>query len=245
MKALILAAGYATRLYPLTKHWPKPLLLVKEKPIISHIAEKIDNLNGIDEIIVITNNKFFHYFEEWAGHFTFKTKISVLNDKTTSEKDRLGAIGDINFVLNNHAVDDDLLIVGGDNLFSFDLKKFVAFAKNKNNDCTVGVYNIKDPSLVKHYGVVTLDDENRIIRFQEKPEYSDSTLISMCIYYFPRKSLESVREYVRKKDCHDTSGDYISWLHKEKNVFGYEFEGVWYDIGDIITFYHASVTFKE
>ncbi len=245
MKTLILAAGYATRLYPLTKHWPKPLLFVKEKPIINHIIEKVDGLKENSEIIVITNEKFFHQFNDWAQNTQIKTKLTVLSDKSTSADDRLGAIGDINFAINEYEIDDDLLVIGGDNLFAFDLESFVKNSRKKKLNAAVGLYDIKDPAMVKHYGVVTLDDNKKIIDFKEKPKKSASTLISMCIYYFSNKNLKLIKEYVSRKDCHDTSGDYIRWLSNEIDVFGHIFDGTWYDIGDIITFYHASVAFND
>jgi len=244
MKILILAAGYATRLYPLTKHWPKPLLLVKEKPIIAHIIEKVDSIEDVNEIIIVSNDKFFHQFEDWAKNADFKNKITVINDKTTSEHDRLGAIGDMNFAINEVDIKDDLMVIGGDNLFSFDLNKFSEFVKQKKTMCAVGVYDIKNPDMVNKYGVVTVDESKKIINFQEKPEKSDSTLISMCVYFFSAKGLNLFKEYIDLKDCHDTSGDYIKWLCQKTEVLGYEFNGVWYDIGDIVTFYHASVTFN-
>lgn len=244
MKTLILAAGYATRLYPLTKHWPKPLLVVKEKPIINHIIDRVDALEGNDEIIVITNEKFFHQFDDWAKALHTQTKITVLSDKTLSAEDRLGAIGDINFAVNGCNIDDDLLVIGGDNLFAFDLISFIKKVQSEKINAAVGLYDIKDPAMVKHYGVVTLDNKNKIIDFQEKPKKSVSTLISMCIYYFSKNNLKLIKEYISRKDCHDTSGDYIKWLSKEENVLGYTFDGAWYDIGDIITFYHASVAFN-
>jgi len=245
MKTLILAAGYATRLYPLTKHWPKPLLVVKEKPIINHIIEKIDDLKDNSEIIVITNEKFFHQFEDWAQAAKFKTKITVLNDKTTSEAGRLGAIGDINFAILEKKIKDDLLVIGGDNLFAFNLKNFIKSAKAKKNKAVVGLYNLKDPTLISHYGVVTLDKSGKIVDFKEKPKKSRSKLISMCIYFFAKNTLKTIKKYISLKDRHDTSGDYIKWLSKKYDVSGYQFDGTWYDIGDIITFYHASVTFNE
>jgi len=245
MKILILAAGYATRLYPLTKHWPKPLLLIKEKPILSHILRKTEKLTELQDIYVVTNGKYFHQFQDWASYAGFKRKIVILNDRTTSEKDRLGTIGDIHFAITNFDLNDDLLIIGGDNLFTFDLQHFLDFARSKKDDCSVGLYDIKDPALVRHYGVVSLGETRKVVDFKEKPLKSDSTLISMCLYYFPRKSLKSIGEYVKRKDCHDTSGDYIQWLYRKTDVWGYEFKGLWYDIGDIITFYHASVNFKD
>ena len=245
MKILILAAGYATRLYPLTKHWPKPLLLVKEKPIIAHIIEKVDSIDAVNEIIIVSNDKFFPQFEDWAKNVKFKNKITVINDKTTSENDRLGAIGDINFAINYSNIKDDLMVIGGDNLFSFNLKKFSEFLKQKKAMCAVGVYDIKNPDMVSKYGVITLDKSKKIIDFHEKPKKSNSTLISMCVYFFRANALNLFKQYIESKDCHDTSGDYIKWLCKKTEVLGYEFKGIWYDIGDIVTFYHASITFKD
>ncbi|MCK4993459.1 MAG: nucleotidyltransferase family protein [Candidatus Omnitrophica bacterium] len=244
MKTLILAAGYATRLYPLTKHWPKPLLVIKEKPIINHIIERIDGLQDNNEIIVITNEKFFHQFSDWARNTQTKAKLTVISDKTISADDRLGAIGDINFAMKESKIDDDLLVIGGDNLFNFDLLSFSNKIRKENIAAAVGLYDIKDPAMVNNYGVVTVDNNNKIIDFKEKPKKSASTLISMCIYYFSRNNLESIKKYINSKDCHDTSGDYIKWLSEELDVYGYTFDGTWYDIGDIITFYHASVTFN-
>ncbi|MFH1459255.1 MAG: nucleotidyltransferase family protein [Candidatus Omnitrophota bacterium] len=244
MKVLILAAGYATRMYPLTKHWPKPLLLVKEKPIISHIVDNIKCLKGLNEIIVISNDKFYQHFVDWAKQININTKISILNDLSTSEDNRLGAIGDIYFALENCVINDDLLIIGGDNLFSFDLKDFVKFSQEKKDGCSIGLYDIKDYSMVKNYGVVTINPLSKVIDFKEKPRKSASTLISMCIYYFSRKSFKYIKEYVMHKDSLDTSGDYIKWLAKKNIVWGVELKGTWYDIGDIISFYHANMTYN-
>ncbi len=244
MKTLILAAGYATRLYPLTKHWPKPLLVVKEKPIINYIIEKVDILDKNNEIIVITNEKFFDQFSYWAEKTQIKTKLTVISDKTSSAEDRLGAIGDINFALNKQSIDDDLLVIGGDNLFAFDLNAFIKTIRQEKLAAAVGLYDIKDPAMVRHYGVVSIDNKNKIIDFQEKPDKSTSTLISMCIYYFAKENIKLIKKYINSKDSHDTSGDYIKWLSKELDVCGYTFDGTWYDIGDIITFYHASVAFN-
>jgi glucose-1-phosphate thymidylyltransferase len=245
MKILILAAGYATRLYPLTKHWPKPLLLVKEKPIISHTVARVEPLKGCNEILVVTNNKFFSYFQEWAAALACALPVTVLNDTTCSEDDRLGSIGDIHFVINHYPVDDDLLVIGGDNLFTFDMRGFVRFAKEKKEQVTVGLYDMQDPQQVHRYGVATLNKEKKIVCFQEKPKQSDSTLVSTCIYFLPRESLPRIKEYVAERDCHDTTGDYIKWLLVKSDVWGYEFKGEWYDIGDIITFYDASITYKD
>ncbi len=137
------------------------------------------------------------------------------------------------------------MVIGGDNLFTFDIRPFIVFAQKRPRLVSVGLYDIRDPMLIRRYGVATLNDDGKITDFQEKPEQSESTLISTCIYYFSRASLPLFAEYIGHKDSHDTTGDYIKWLLKKTTVWGYEFRGEWYDIGDIITFYHASVTFNE
>ena len=210
MQILILAAGYATRLYPLTKLCPKPLLLVKEKPIISHIIKSIEQLDNVEEIIVVTNNKFKHKFEHWAESCSYQSKISVISDQTDSENEKLGAIGDISYILNNHKIKDDLLVIGGDNLFSFDLNAFVNFAKKRKDSCTVGLHELKERNKVKFYGVATTNDLGHIVDFIEKPEKSDSFLISMCLYYFSKGSLGLIPEYL-KTNNKDALGNYIKW----------------------------------
>ncbi|MFH2139060.1 MAG: nucleotidyltransferase family protein [Candidatus Omnitrophota bacterium] len=245
MKILILAAGYATRLYPLTKHWPKPLLMVKEKPIIWHIISNVRFLEGLKEIIIVTNDKFSLNFQKWSSGVDFGVPITIINDETTSEKNRLGAIGDIDFVLKNHPVEEDLLVIGGDNLFSFNLGSFLKYAKEKNNSCTIGLHELNDPENISRYGVVSIDSKGKLISFEEKPKNSTSRLISMCIYYFPKKTIGFIPEYLSQDHSSDATGSYIRWLHEKIDVWGYVLKGVWYDIGDIDTFYHTSVTYDD
>jgi len=232
MKALILAAGYATRLYPLTKEYPKPLLGVGKRPIINYIIDKLQALDDIDEIIVVTNSKFFPKFKKWRSHLHSKKHISLVDDLTKSHSDRRGAIGDMNFVINKKHLKDDLLVVGGDNLFSGDLKEFLSFVKG-NPSPVIGAYNIKDIRQAKKYGVIKLGSKFKLIDFKEKPENPKSTLIAMCLYYFPKGKLRLIKEYLNSKtDKHDATGFYIDWLRKKVPVYGFTFDGFWYDIGD-------------
>jgi len=231
MKALILAAGYATRLYPLTRDFPKPLLKVGKKAIIDYIAEKIDKLDAVDEIIVITNDKFFPQFEKWAQALSSPKKIKVLNDLTKSVDDRRGAIGDISFAIDKEAIADDILVIAGDNLFDLDLGGFIRFAQNKKA-FSIGIYDINDRDAAKKYGVVKVDKENKIIDFQEKPEAPESSLVATCLYYFPQEKLGLIREYLKAKgNQKDATGFYIDWLSKRDSVYGFLFTGHWYDIG--------------
>mgnify|MGYP001582310697 CR=1 FL=1 len=232
MKALILAAGYATRLYPLTKEYPKPLLEVGKRPIINYIIDKLEALDDIDEILVVTNSKFFPKFKKWLSRLRNKKHISLVDDLTKSHSDRRGAIGDMNFVINKKRLKGDLLVMGGDNLFSADLKEFLSFVKG-NPSPVIGAYNIKDIRQAKKYGVIKLGAKFKLIDFKEKPENPKSTLIAMCLYYFPKEKLRLIKEYLNSKtDKYDATGFYIDWLRKKVPVYGFAFDGFWYDIGD-------------
>jgi glucose-1-phosphate thymidylyltransferase len=233
MKALILAAGYATRLYPLTKEYPKPLLLVKERPIIDYIIDKLKSLNEIDEIIVVTNSKFISKFKEWAAGIKIGKPIFVVDDLTKDLSDRRGAVGDMDFVITNKKLKDDLLVIGGDNLLGDGLQGFLDFSKSHKDSPAIGVYDINDLSLAHKYGVVKLNRGKRIIDFKEKPKNPKSTLVAMCLYYFPKSKIDLSRQYLLAEGAkHDATGFYIDWLRKKEAVFGFVFQGRWYDIGD-------------
>lgn len=245
MKALILAAGYATRLYPLTKEYPKPLLTVNNRPIINYILDKLDSLSDIDEIIVVTNSKFISRFRSWASKLKTKKRLSVVDDLTKTHATKRGAIGDIDFVINKKRIKDDLIVIGGDNLFDDGLGEFLSFVKHKKEYPVIGIYDIKDKNEVKKYGIVRLDKEKRVIDFKEKPSISSSTLVAMCLYYFPKEKLSFVRQYIEKKENkQDATGFYISWLKDEVPVYGFLFKGRWYDIGDH-KFYNAAKKWEE
>jgi glucose-1-phosphate thymidylyltransferase len=240
MKALILAAGYATRLYPLTKEYPKPLLEVEHKPIIDYIVEKVNKIKAIDEIIVVTNSKFISRFKKWKVKQGKRKPITLVDDLTRDNSSRLGAVGDINFAIDKINIRDDLLVVGGDNLFSGGLGDFAAFIKNHNNNPVIGAFNIGNKQEAKKYGVIKLDRNSRVIDFQEKPRYPRSTLVAMCLYYFPKERLRLIKDYLRHKNKkNDATGFYINWLSKRINVYGFVFLGQWYDIGDY-KFYNAA-----
>lgn len=233
MKALILAAGYATRLYPLTKEYPKPLLTVNKKHIIDFIIDKLRTIDEIGEIIVVTNSKFISRFRKWRQEFSAQKRISLVDDLTKDNLDRRGAIGDIDFTIDKKRIADDLLVVGGDNLFDGDLKSFLLFAKLHRHSPVIGVYNIRDKLNASKYGVIKLDKNNRLIDFQEKPRNPKSTLVAMCLYYFPKERLGLIKEYLENKiKKTDATGSYIDWLRKKFPVYGFIFCGRWYDIGD-------------
>lgn len=232
MKALILAAGYATRLYPLTKDYPKPLLCVGGRPIIDYIVDKLKAVDEVDEIIVVTNSKFILRFRDWAKKLRVKKTISLVDDLTDSLLNRRGAIGDMDFVIDKKKLRDDLLVIGADNLFDSDLKAFISFIKANSKKPVIGAYQIKDTEELKKYGVLKLDGKNKVIDFKEKPAKPKSTLVAMCLYYFPRGKLRLVKEYLNSRSAkNDATGFYIDWLRKKDSVYGFVFSGLWYDIG--------------
>jgi len=243
MKSLILAAGYATRMYPLTLNKAKPLLPVAGRPTIEHIVERIEEIEEIDKILVVTNEKFFEQFENWRNGFSAKKPIKILNDQSTSEGDRLGAVGDMDFVIKEEKITGDLLVVGGDNLFELGFREFMDFAKGKSPASSIGVYDIKDKKAVKRYSQVCLDRDQKIIEFVEKPQNPTSTLVAKCIYFFPGAKLDLISEYIKSGGSIDAPGYYISWLCRKASVYGFTFRGRWYDIGNQETYKKASKGF--
>ena len=245
MKALILAAGYATRMYPLTKDYPKSLLMIRQKPIINYIIDKLQTISDLNEIVVITNHKFIFLFRKWVKRVHSQKRIGTVDDLTCNPDDRLGAIGDINFTINKKHIKEDLLVIGGDNLFNHDLSYFISFAKANKPNPVIGVYDIKNMDEAKKYGLIKLNRKNRVVDFQEKPKSPKSTLVAMCLYYFPKERLHLVKEYLdEKRHKDDATGFYIDWLRKTIPVYGVVFDGFWYDIGDRKFYKEAKQKFK-
>lgn len=229
MEAIILAAGYATRLYPLTKDTPKPLLKVANRPIIEHILAKIRKINDINMIYIVTNSKFHVHFSRWLRNFDFNKHIEIVDDGTTGNDNRLGAMGDINFVLRQKKIDDDLLVVAGDNLFDFELDEVEGFFRKKESSAIVA-YDVKNSELAKQYGII--EQSNGIIsNFVEKPTEPKSTLASTGIYLFTRKNVELIEEYISQGNNPDKTGSFIEWLYKREKVLVFVTEKTWYDIG--------------
>jgi len=245
MQILILAAGYGTRLYPLTKDTPKPLLPIQGKPLVDYLLEKIQHLIGLNRIMVVTNKKFHPRFQNWKNqHKDLKVPLSVLNDGSDKNENRLGSMGDINFAVHKEAVEEDLLVVGGDNLFDQPLDEFVQTAKKKSPRVTIGLFDLKDQRAAKNFGVVSLDEKKRVISFEEKPQNPQSSLIGMCLYYFPKDSLGLIRDYLNESKRADTSGEYIQWLFKKEDVYAVVLQGKWYDIGSLEAYEEAQKNFR-
>ena len=230
MKALILAAGYATRLYPLTENKAKPLLEIAGRPIIDYILDKIYQIKEIKEILVVTNNRFYHDFLAWS--FSKKdARIKILNDGTLFNEDRLGSIGDINFVIKKENIGEDLLVIAGDNLFEFSMTKFVDFFKQKSSSI-VALHDLKDRNKVREkFGVAILKGD-RIINFQEKPKEPKSTLASTACYLFHQDDLAFIKALVENKIT-DPPGLILNKIIEESELNGFVFEEAWFDIGSL------------
>ena len=245
MKLLILAAGYATRLYPLTKNKAKPLLEVAGRPMIEHVLATTEGIRELDQIFVVTNEKFSRDFEVWATGYRKRhlncPPITVVNDHSTDDSNKLGAIGDIKLVVDSQKIADDLLIIGGDNLFKASLMEFAAFATAHGP--TLGVYDVGDLEQMKKYGNVSVDGTGKITEFVEKPPQPKTTLAAMCVYYYPRTVLSRIDEYVREGHSPDQPGRLIAWLYQHQPVYAHEIHGQWLDIGSFETLEQANREF--
>jgi len=229
MNAIILAAGYATRLYPLTENTPKPLLNVAGRPIIEHIIRKLEQIDSINNIHIITNDRFEQHFKKWLINFDSSKAIEIINDGTKSNEDRLGALGDIYYAINSKKLDSDILAIAGDNLFELSLIDVVNFFKKKNSNVIV-LHDVKELELARHYGIVEVK-ENIVVNFEEKPNSPKSTLASTGIYLFPKKTIPLIQKYIAQGNNPDKTGSFIEWLHKRDTVYSYITDKRWYDIG--------------
>ena len=231
MIALILAGGYGTRLYPLTLNTPKPLLEVQGKPIIEHTINKIEKIEEVKYIYIITNQKFYTNFLNYLKTKKFSKKIEVINDGTLTNEDRLGAVGDIQFAIKQKKINDDLLVIAGDNLFEFSLNNFVNYFKKKKNSVVAVRIAENKKDLAKKYGIVELDKNNKVIGFEEKPENPKTNLAATATYIFSKNDLIEFDNCMKEHKKPDNSGDFIKYLSQKKPVHGFVFKEQWFDIG--------------
>ena len=240
MKALVLAAGYATRLYPLTRDWPKALLEVGGRPMLDHVLDRVRAM-GVDETIVVTNAKFTPHFEEWASGME---GVTIVNDGTTSNEDRLGAIGDTAFVLDRTGLDDDLVVVAGDNLFGEDISGFAAYGQEMDAP-VLAVHDVGDLGRMHEYNQIEVDEEGRIVFFEEKPENARTTLAGVALYFYPRRTLPLIRQYLAEGNNPDQPGRLIEWMYPRTSVYTWRLPGAWYDIGSAETLQEADRIFSQ
>jgi glucose-1-phosphate thymidylyltransferase len=230
VKAIILAGGYATRLRPLTDDLSKCLLPVGGRPMVDWILARVRGVQEIDDVHVVTNSRFAEDFERWAAP---QEGVIVHDDGTSSNEDRLGAIGDVAFTLDAAGiVDEDVIVIAGDNLFEYDLQDYVDFWRGKGVASAVAIRDVGDLRLARQYGVVALDADDRVTEFVEKPVDPKTTLCATATYIYHREHLPLVERYLREGNAPDQSGSFFEWLRAREPVYGYTFGGYWLDIGD-------------
>lgn len=244
MKCVLLAAGYATRLYPLTRDLPKSLLPVGGRTILDLIAGKIGEVGGIDRIFLVTNDRFFAQFSDWAARHPSRQAVTVLNDGTTTNENRLGALADLRYAIEAGGVDEDLLVMAGDNLFDFSLADFVDFFGRVGRDC-ITVHELADPDALRRTGVVEVDALGRVTGFEEKPQQPRSQLAAPPFYLFRRETLPWIGKYLAEGNPPDAPGNFIPWLIRRREVYAWRFEGQRYDIGNLDSYRLAVERFSN
>lgn len=241
MKCLILAAGYATRLYPLTENFPKPLLKVGEKTILDWLLEDIQTAGVVDEYVVISNHKYAHHFENWAKEKPFK--ITVVDDQTQSNETRLGAVRDIQYAIDALNLDDDMLVIAGDNVLDFSLTRFISYARERETPCIMRYYEPDEARLHK-CGVVQIDENQKILSMEEKPAQPKSHWCCPPFYYYTREAARLVKEGINAGCGIDAPGSFIAWLSTQLPVYAMEMPGKRYDIGNLQSYEQVQKEYK-
>ncbi len=241
MKCLILAAGYATRLYPLTENFPKPLLNVQGKPILDWLIEDIDSMGAVDEYIVVSNHKFAAQFSAWAA--AKKEKITVVDDGTSTNETRLGAVKDVWFAIEKLGLDDDMLVIAGDNLLDFSLTRFVRYAQKKNTTCIMRYYEADEKRLQKT-AVAVVDGQDKILSLEEKPTHPASHWACPPFYFYTKADARLVQKGIEAGCGTDAPGSYIAWLCTQTTVHAMEMPGRRYDIGNLESYRQVEKEYK-
>ncbi len=243
MKTILLAGGYAKRLWPLTKDCPKSLLPIAGKPIIEYILDGMEHIGEIEEVFLSTNRKFETEFKNWLGSYRSSKEIRLAIEETRTEEDKLGSIGALNFLIEHFGLKEDLLIMGGDNLFDFDLNELIAFYRTKKKTVVL-LYDMKDKERVKgKYGVLEIDSDLKIVKSEEKPEDPRSTLISTACYIFTKEDLALIGDYLTAGNNPDAIGFFVSWLCKRSALYGLVHSGLWFDIGSFDDYERANAVY--
>ncbi len=241
MKCILLCAGYATRLYPLTREKPKSLLPVGNVPMIERILDKIIHMDEMNKVYVVTNHRFIQHFYYWHRDYEHREKVEIFDDNTMDNDDRLGAIGDIEYVVKNAKINEDMIVVAGDNLLMFDITDFLKFGKKHR--LAIAVKDVKNKKLASLYGAVKLGSDNQVLDFEEKPPSPKSTLISICLYYIAKEHVPLVSKYLAEGHNKDAPGYYIGWLFQNYPLYAWTIKGQWLDIGDIDSYNKANALF--
>ena len=243
MKVVVLAAGYATRLYPLTENFPKPLLEVNGKSILDYLIEDLDKNADVNEHVIISNAKFAHIFEEWAAKSNYTKPVTVLNDGTMSNETRLGAVRDILFAIEKCNINEDIFVLAGDNLVDFSLNKFIEFAKTKDGSSVIVNYEESIKELQK-CGVMVPDENMRVVSMEEKPKEPKSNWCVGPFYYYRKEDLKWVKQGIEDGCAVDAPGSFVCYLCEKIPVYAWEMPGERFDIGGFDSYEEVKKTYK-
>lgn len=243
MKTIVLAAGYATRLYPLTENFPKPLLEVNGKSILDYLLQDLDKIKEVNEHIIISNGKFASIFEEWAAKSDYTKHVTVLNDGTMSNETRLGAVKDIEFAIEKLGIDEDILVLAGDNLLDFSLSAFADFAREKNASAVLVSYE-KDVEELRKCGIMIPDENMRILSMEEKPHDPKSNWCVGPFYYYKKDDLKFIKQGIEEGCGVDAPGSLVCYMCERTDVYAMEMPGNRYDIGGFESYDEVKKTYK-
>lgn len=242
MKCIVLAAGYATRLYPLTENYPKPLLDVGGKPILNWLLDDIDKIEEITGIIVVSNHKFIRHFSEWKEKQKFRNPVTILDDGSVDNEHRLGAVKDIQFAVESLAVEnpaaenvdaeEDVLVIAGDNILDFSFAGFVNYSKEKGTSCVM-CHEENDLKKQQRTAIITIDSQGLITSYEEKPESPKGNLAVPPFYIYKAADIRKISEAIENGCSVDAPGSFAAWLSKNTLVHAWLMPGSRYDIGDM------------
>ena len=241
MICLVLAAGYATRLYPLTENFPKPLLKVKGKAILDWLIDDIDTAGVVKEYVIVSNHKYASHFKKWANEK--QQRITVVDDSTSTNETRLGAVKDIQFAIDALHLDDNMLVIAGDNILNFSLTKFIHYAQEKKASCIMRYYEENEEKLRK-CGVAEIDENDKVLSLEEKPETPKSHWCTPPFYFYTKKTARMVRKGIEAGCGTDAPGSYIAWLSAQVPVYSMEMPGKRYDIGNLASYEYVQQTYN-
>ena len=243
MKCIVLAAGYGTRLYPLTENFPKPLLEVKGKTILDWLLEDIDSTETIKEYVVVSNHRYAEHFYKWSEGVNLKVPLTVLDDGSVSNDTRLGAVKDIQSAVDTIGCNNNLMVIAGDNLLDFTLADFISYYVKKQATCVMR-YLEKDPDRLLKSGVVQVDSDDRVFNMEEKPANPKSKWCTPPFYIYHKNDVPLIQKAIDENCDTDAPGSLLVWLCKQTKVYAMEMPGKRYDIGNLESYKTAQEQYK-
>jgi len=245
MRIVVLASGFAPKLYPLTLTQPKALLLLAGRPMLNHVMDQLSVADEPLQVHLVVNARFVAHFRKWLGTYVPPHRgmdLRLVDDGSTDESNKLGAVGDLEFVIRQEKLDDDLIVVAADNIFSESLGGFVQFCRGRTNP-VLGIYDVGSLDQARKYGVVESDRDGRLLNFVEKPENPQGRHVGVGLYYYPKATLPLIKQYLDERQNPDHPGRLVQWMHSQVRFHVWSVPGTWYDIGSKETLEEANRIF--